>query len=303
MLVLDLRVGTRRCLDKEARMVDQRPRDWDRRAFLKGAALIGTAALSGLHRDASAAEPPLEIARLRLYQKPGICTAPQYLAEAFLRLEGFTDVQYVPLKGPRDIEPALASGEIDIGFHFAAPSIIRVEAGDPIVMLGGGHVGCFELFGTNGVRAVRDLKGKTVSVQELGSSHHVFLSSVLAHVGLNPAKDIKWVVHPQAEAIRLLAKGKIDALLAFPPEAQELRDKKIGHLILNSMVDRPWSHYFCCMVVAHMDFVKRHPTAAKRAMRAILKATDICTGEPERLARFLVDRGYTASYKYALQTM
>jgi NitT/TauT family transport system substrate-binding protein len=47
------------------------------------------------------------------------------------------------------------------------------------------------------------------------------------------------------------------------------------------------------MVTANKRFVKRHPTATKRALRAILKATDICAGEPERLARFLVDNGYT----------
>jgi len=282
---------------------DQRSQGWNRRAFLKRAALAGTSALFGRHRDSLAAEPPLETTRLRLYQKPSICLAPQYVAEEFLRAEGFTDLQYIKVPGTRDIEPALASGTIDIGFHFAAPNIIRIEAGDPIVMLAGGHVGCFELFGTNRVRAVRDLKGKTVSVIEPGSSHHVFLSSIIAYVGLNPDKDIKWVFHPQVEAIRLLTEGKIDALLAFPPEPQELREKKIGHVILNSMDDRPWSHYFCCMVTANKNFVKKHPTATKRALRAILEATDICAHEPERVARFLVDKGYTPSYKYALQTM
>jgi NitT/TauT family transport system substrate-binding protein len=34
-----------------------------------------------------------------------------------------------------------------------------------------------------------------------------------------------------------------------------------------------------------------------------MKATDMCAPEPERLARFLVDKGYTPNYKYALQTM
>ena len=43
--------------------------------------------------------------------------------------------------------------------------------------------------------------------------------------------------------------------------------------------------------------------ATKRALRAILKAADLCALEPERAARFLVDKGYTTHYDYALQTM
>jgi NitT/TauT family transport system substrate-binding protein len=170
-------------------------------------------------------------------------------------------------------------------------------------MLAGVHVGCLELFGTDRVHTIRDLKGKTVAVEGLGSSQHVFLASMAAYVGLDPTKDIHWVTHPSAEAIQLLAAGKVDAYLGFAPDPQELRAKQIGHVVVNSSVDRPWSQYFCCMLVGNREFVRHHPVATKRAMRAIFKATDVCAREPERVAHFLVDKGYAGNYDYALQAM
>jgi NitT/TauT family transport system substrate-binding protein len=165
------------------------------------------------------------------------------------------------------------------------------------------HVGCYEVFGTDRVRAIRDLKGKTVAVPELGGSHQLFVASMAQYVGLDPHKDIYWAVHPPAESIQLLANGTIDALVGFPPVPQELRARKIGQLVVSSAVDRPWSQYFCCMVGAHREFVRQHPVATKRAMRAILKATDVCALEPERAAQHIVDRGFTPRYDYALQAM
>ena len=76
---------------------------------------------------------------------------------------------------------------------------------------------------------------------------------------------------------------------------------KIGHVIVNSGLDRPWSQYFCCYVAGNRDFVRRHPVAAKRALRAILKATHFCAVEPERAARLVAEKGYR--YDYSLQTM
>jgi NitT/TauT family transport system substrate-binding protein len=284
-------------------MHTRRDAGWNRREFLSTLSLAGAAGLFGLRSEAIAAEPPPETTTLKLDQRPSICVAAQYVAEELLRAEGFTNVQYIKKSTPKDIEPALASGEIDVGLHFAAPTIVRIEAGDPIVILSGAHVGCFELFGTDRVRAIRDLKGRSVTVSSLGDPAHIFLSSMVAFVGLDPRKDINWVTRPVAESMRLLAEGKVDGFLGFPPQSQELRAKKTGHVVVNSMVDRPWAHYFCCMVLANRDFVRKHPVATKRALRAILKATDTCTREPERVARFLVDKGYTANYKYALQTM
>ena len=276
---------------------------WTRREFLSAAALAGTSALLGSPSATTAAEPPPETARIRLDQRPSICVAAQYVAEEFLRAEGFTDVQYIKKSSPKDVEPALASGEIDVGLHFAAPNIVRIEAGDPTVVLSGAHVGCFELFGTHRVRAIRDLKGKSVAVSSLGDPAHIFLSSMAAFVGLDPRKDINWVTHPAADSIRLLAEGKVDGLLGFPPQPQELRAKKIGHVVVNSMMDRPWSQYFCCMITANKEFVRKYPIATKRALRGILKGADVCSREPERVARFLVNKGYTQNYDYTLQTM
>jgi hypothetical protein len=36
-----------------------------------------------------------------------------------------------------------------------------------------------------------------------------------------------------------------------------------------------------------------YPVATKRVLRAILKAADFCVSDPKRVARLLVDRGYT----------
>ena len=274
-----------------------------RRSFLRSLAIAGAAGITGVRPALAAAESPPETKRIRLMQIGGICVAPQYVAEELLPGEGFTEVQYVKGAGPGAIYPKLAAGEADISMAFIAPFVVQVEAGSPIVMLAGIHPGCYELFATNGIRAIKDLKGRTVSIPELNGAHHLFISIIVSHVGLDPKRDVNWVVQPPAESMRLLAEGKIDALVGFPPVPQELRAKKIGQVIFNSVLDRPWSNYFCCIVAGNVEFVKKHPVATKRVIRAMLKGNQVCATEPENTARFLVKRGFTANYDYALQAM
>jgi NitT/TauT family transport system substrate-binding protein len=275
---------------------------WTRRCFLGGLTLAGTAGLVGLRPARVRAEPPPETTTIRLVRSPAICIAPYYIAGELLQGEGFTEVHHFQMEDQLST-PALLSGEVDIVLNFVGPLLIGLDTGGPLVILAGGHVGCFELFGTDHVRAIRDLKGKTVAVPQLGSPHRLFLASMAAYVGLDPQQDITWVAKPPAEAMVLLAEGKIDAFLGFPPQPQELRAKQIGHVVVNSTIDRPWSQYFCCMVYARKEFVRKHPAATKRALRAILKGAEVCAREPERAARFLVDKGYTTSYDYALQAL
>jgi len=272
-----------------------------RRTFLRGIAATTAVTTLGRPRPAGA-EPPPETTKLRLAQISGICVAPQYVASELLQLEGFKDLQYVTIPDTRTYA-SFAKGDVDLSMAFVAPFVLQVDAGVPVVLLAGVHVGCFEVFGNPGIRAIRDLKGKRVGIPALETAHHLFLSSMAAYVGLDPRKDINWVTHQTVDSAELLAAGKLDALIGFPPVPQELRAKRIGQVIVNSSVDRPWSQYFCCIVAARKEFVQRNPVATKRALRAILKGTDVCALEPERAARTIVDRGFTKSYDYALATM
>jgi len=287
-----------------------------RREFLRVAGLAGAGAvlLGGCGSDQEAAaptatipaeEPPPETTRLRLTQASSICLSPQYLAEEFLPAEGFTDVQYIKVASAAASYKSLASGEADIILNFAAAAAVGIDAGDPVTLVAGAHVGCWELFGTERVQSIRDLRGKTVAVAEvaLTAFDYLFMASVLTFVGIDPTRDVNFEAHKRDEAIQLLTDGKVDAYMAFPPTNQELRAQNIGHVVLSSMTDRPWSQYFCCLVTANSDFFAKHPVATKRALRAILKGADVCFREPERAARFIVDKGYTDNYEYALDTM
>ena len=273
----------------------------NRRDFLaKAAAATGAGLLRVQPLPVAAVEPPPETTRIRLIQFVSTCQAPLYLSDALLRTEGFTDVQWVR-SDLVTLSKLLAAGNVDLGMNFVGPNIMGLEAGDPAIILAGGHVGCFELVGTDRVRSIRDLKGKVVAA--LGSAERVFLSAMAAYVGLDPQRDITWVTHTTADPVALLTGGKIDAIMAFPPRTQELHAKQIGHVVANSAADRPWSQYFCCMIIGHQEFIHRHPVATKRAIRAILKSTDLCALEPERAAHSLVDKGYAKQYEYALQLM
>ena len=285
---------------------------FDRRELLRRAGQLGVSAgglalLAGCANQVAPFFSPstsgkLETTRIRLSQIAGVCVAPQYVAADLLRAEGFTDVEYVQIEATNPY-PAFAAGDVDISMAFAAPFLIQVDQGSPVVLLGGVHVGCFEVFGTVSVRAIRDLRDKTVGIPGLNTAHHVFLSSMAAYVGLDPRVDIRWLDHHPSQSAQVLTDGTVDALIGFPPVPQELRAKKIGQVVVNSAVDKPWSQYFCCTLAAHRAWAANHPVAAKHALRAILKAADVCAQEPERAAQRMVDGGFTANYDYALQSM
>ena len=154
---------------------------------------------------------------LRLVHAPSICFAPQYLAEELLRLEGFSEVSYVEDISGKSVE-AILSGRADLTMDAAATTVYTMDGRQSLVALAGIHAGCYELFGNERVQAIRDLKGKTVSVSTLGGADHVLLASMLAYVCMDPRKDVVGASKgADGNSLPLFVEGKADAYMGFAP--------------------------------------------------------------------------------------
>ncbi len=269
-----------------------------RRDFLAGASALGAALMPGLPRIASA-EPPPEVTRVTIADTHALCFAPQFVAEELLRFEGFSEIEYVEIMG--DIPTTLAESA-DFSM-FGGPSIIpAIDKGYPITVIGALHEGCWELFAREPIQALPDLVGKRIAIGQMGGVEHVWLSSMLAWVGVDPNTEIRWVTHERwSDRVPAYLSGKVDAFLAFPPEPQRLRRQNVGRVIVNTTQDRPWSQYFCCLLGARNEFIERYPVATKRALRAIMKASDLCAENPDWAAQYLVDRGFEDDHEVALE--
>jgi NitT/TauT family transport system substrate-binding protein len=282
-------------------MGNQKTNGWSRREFLGGLALAGTAAIIGLRPGlgTAAVEPPPETTRLRIHKGKPACWAPIYVAERLLREEGFTDVQYV-FGQQTEIAKMSREGAIDLSSGFSAKTMYNLEhEPHPLKFLSGLHVGCYALIGSTRTRSVRDLKGKTVWAGAVkNDGPHLFFSTIVSYVGLDPRTDVNYAWVDKDEAIRLFLDGKIDAFMSFPPGAHELMHKGIGRLLIDTNVDKPWSQYFCCMVTGHKDFIKKNPIATKRAVRAILKANDVVAHDPEMATRILIEKKVIKESEY-----
>jgi len=277
-------------------------RTFDRRQFGLGMAGIGAACLLSPSL-AFAAEPPPEVTTLRLQKTTTICFAPLYVLEAFLHAEGFEKLEYVGAAGGINVAEMVARGEIDIGTSFAGTVVHHLDNDWPITAIGGLHVGCYELFAREPIQSIGDLKGRRVGIQTFASSSHLYVSMMANHIGLDPQKDIHWVTDESGRAMERFAVGDTDAYLGFPPEPQELRSRGINRVILNTILDRPWSQYICCMMYGNAAWVQNNPSATKRFLRAIYRAAELCSTDPTGIARRLVDGGFAENYDYALQTV
>lgn len=273
----------------------------NRRCFLAGAGAAATG-LFGFPVVARA-EPPPETTKVRfpVFINASDCQAPMYVSEALLQAEGFTDISFVPSGTGPDSSDWLANGEIDFDWNFPPAHVRSIGQGAQIKVLAGMHVGCLELIASDRVRSVLDLKGKRAAISEPNGIPHLLLMLMAAYVGLDPANDIEWVT--SQDPLQMLADGRIDAFLATPPQPQVARERNIGHVLVDTAIDRPWAQYFCCMLAASTTYAQQYPVATKRVLRALLKAVDLCISDPQQVARGIVAKGFANNYDYALKTL
>ncbi len=260
-----------------------------RRSAVIAAAVAGGRVLAPYLTSAFAKQgtlAPPETTTIRLGTLP--CDHPIMAAEPFLQQEGFTRVEILP-------GFQLASGRVDIDVAFIGFTLgLLLEGGEHPVVFAPLHPGCAEIWAQPGINSLQDLKGRTIVVtsKTLANTAYAYTAIALKHAGVE-LNQVNWVVQADANPTALFLEGKNDALFAAQAATAPLHANPAnrGHVIHSQLTDRPWGSLACCVLAAKQDWYRANPVAAKRAVRAILRAADAQTSNRTEAVKRVTDRG------------
>lgn len=172
--------------------------------------------------------------------------------------------------GPSLIE-ALFAGEIDIGYIGPGPALngFAKSKGEGLKIISGAAangVGIVVRKGA-GINRLEDLKGKRIATPQLGNTQDIAARHFLIHkLGQSDANNIIPIAN--AEQLGLLERGEIDAAWAPEPWAARLVAEAGGKLLAEEKDLWERKRFTLAVVIASPAFLKNHPDAARKMLRA-----------------------------------
>src|SRR3954470_17765398 len=225
------------------------------------------------------------------------CEAPIFTAieKGFFKDEGL-DVGLVKCQWA-NYKDVLALGGFDVTHHLVMYFLKPLEQGLDVKFTGGIHRGCLRVqAGVNSsIRTVKDLRGKRIGVPGMGTPPFIFANRVLGANGIDPSKEITWLVFPAGELGLALDKGEVDAVADSEPIGSMLVAQGKVRNVADQAADFPYSQEYCCAVLVNGKFLTKNPKAAAAATRALLKAAKWVENNPAAAARLSVEKKYLGS--------
>ena len=225
------------------------------------------------------------------------CEAPIYMAveKGFFKEEGLDPVLVkCDWSNYKDV---MALGGFDITHHLVMYFLKPIEQGLDVKFTGGIHRGCLRVQAAPNekINSVDDLRGKRIGVPGMGTPPFIFANRVLTAHGIDPSREITWIVYPAGELGLALDKGDVDAVADSEPIGTMLVAEGKAKNIADQAKDAPYKDEYCCEVIVSGKFLAANPKAAAAATRALLKAAKWVQTNPAAAARLSVQKHYLAS--------
>lgn len=255
---------------------------------------LGTFLVAGCDKKSDAAA---DSNKVRVGYVGITCEAPIFTAveKGFFKEEGL-DVSLVKCDW-KNYKDVLALGGYDVTHHLIMYFLKPIEQGLDVKFTGGIHRGCLRLQASfNGkIRSIKDLRGKRIGVPGMGTPPFIFANRVLGANGIDPSKEITWIVFPAGELGLALDKGEVDAVGTSEPIGSMLVAQGKVWNIADQATDMPYADEYCCAVITSGKFLAKNPKATAAATRALLKAAKWVEANPRAAAELSVKGKYLAS--------
>jgi sulfonate transport system substrate-binding protein len=203
--------------------------------------------------------------------------------KGFFAKEGLQVKPMMFTSGPACTE-AVVSGSADIGTMGDTTAVISV-ARAPVTIIashgGGEHRHRIIVKDASSIHSFRDLIGKRVAVSKGTSTYGGFLAWAKAK-GLDLARVQVVDLKPEDMGTALLS-GAVDAAVASEPTPSVLEEKGGRQLATLGGL----GNNYPILLVARNDFLRKHPEAATRFLRALARAAEFVRDHPDETARVM----------------
>jgi len=268
--------------------------DWDRssrRRFLLGLSLVGAFCAGGAAFGAPvlrAQGPPKKITYAIATADLNIGYPFATLAKAlgYFQQEGL-DVDIVPGQSSAAVAQLLLSGRADVGL--AQPDPVVIQRANNRIPLVSFYAVCrrgtnrFVVNPDSPIQSVRDLKGKKVGVNDLGSGGVTYLRARLKEAGMSPNDVQLMSVGYGTPFFEALKNHNVDAEVNFTGGIA--REQNAGYAVRMLPATPDEMNQYSFNLFATQSFIDKNPVTIAEIGRATAKATVFLMTNPEAAVR------------------
>lgn len=223
------------------------------------------------------------------YLLPAPPTLPAFSPWVIAKAKGYYDqaglnVTFVAARGGVDVAKQVGAGNAIVGGAIGdTPIIVRANnvPVKAIAVLGGGSLTQLAVNNKSGVKAIKDLKGKTMSVMAYTDTTYYSLLGSLELAGMTK-KDVDIQAAGPAGVWQLLAKGEVAAMAGVPEWIVNAREAGASIDIL------PTDNQFKSMaqaIIASDEAIKKQPETLRKLVQATLRGLKDIIDNPAEAAK------------------
>jgi NitT/TauT family transport system substrate-binding protein len=252
-----------------------------RRQFFRVTAggLVAAAGVSITPPRATAQGPAVKIGTAVLGDYSLVGPTLIALDKGYFKAEGVA-AEFQPFRGGPDLLKAVLAKQIQIGITGSTDVPVFRATGAPVRFIAttvdGNH---FTLNVAPGIKAIAELKGKSIGVTRIGASTWIYAVMLAKQQGWDPEKDVKIVGLGALDAqLAALARGEIHAYVWGDGGAvTELAGKSKVLLRLDTVTPK-WISQSC---YATDEAIKENKDALARALKALFRSVRFIGESPK----------------------
>ncbi len=203
-----------------------------------------------------------------------------------------------PFRGNADRLTAFDGGQLDVATSATPSTLFAAEQGLPLKIIAsvarekqGSFNTTYLALEDSGIRSPADVKGKTIGIVDFKSATELWARAAIEQAGLNPDRDVSFVVVPFPGMGEALRAKRIDVGV-FPEPFLTIEKNRGGVVqVWTSKTGVPFEEELLDLIV-RPDFANQHREALRAFLADFVASTKYYLDHTEEAKLALVDKGF-----------